>query len=61
MFKNLFRKKTCCERCTCGDRLSALEASVEQNAKDIEDIKIALVDLKVSVEQLSLIVKNKFI
>ena len=61
MFKNLFRKESCCVKCKCGDRLSALEASVEQNAKDIEDIKIQLVNLKVSVEQLSLIIKNKFI
>jgi hypothetical protein len=61
MFKNLFRKKSCCVDCKCDTRLSALEALVEQNAKDIEDIKIQLVNLKVSVEQLSLIIKNKFI
>jgi hypothetical protein len=61
MFKNLFRKESCCVKCNCGDRLSKLEASVEQNAKDIEDIKIQLVNLKASVEQLSLIIKNKFI
>jgi len=61
MFKNLFRKQTCCDKCKCGDRLSRLEALVEQNTKDIEDIRIAMVNLKASVEQLSLIIKNEFI